>query len=68
MIVFSKFLNTNIDSTIGNESVEPSKRRSWLIRFFAIDKIEAKKAPPIRVDYFLYHVVKLRRTRSVRHL
>jgi len=67
IIAFSKFLNTNIENTITEAVDVPAKKAGRLGRFLAFDKLEAKKAPPIRVDYFLYHVIKLRRTRSVRH-
>jgi hypothetical protein len=69
MIAFSKFLNTTIESTMitGNDNDESSEKPGRLARFFSLDKIEVKRAPAIRVDYFLYHIIKLRRTRSVRH-
>lgn len=67
IIAFSKFLNTSIENTIIKAADKPVKKTGWLSRMLSLDKIEAKKAPPIRVDYFLYHVIKLRRTRSVRH-
>ncbi len=67
MIAFSRFLNTNIENIIRRGKDETPKKSGRLSRFFSLDKIEAKRAPAIRVDYFLYHIVKIRRTRSVKH-